>query len=465
MQTQPLILINAVGLTSRLLPYAPRLQALANEGWARALIEVAPAVTCTAQATLLTGKAPQEHGIVGNGWLFRETREARFWQQSNALLEAEPIYTTARRMAEARGRPFRAAKMFWWFNQGADVALSATPKPYYGADGNKAFGITGRPEGFCQGLEKALGPFPFPSFWGPKAGLPCTEWIAKAAARVVLEDHPDLTLVYLPHLDYEPQRHGPSGCEMPRLVGELDAACAPVLDAAKQAGARVWVVSEYGHCDVKRPVLLNRILRNAGLLAVRPGPFGEILETFESRAFAVCDHQLAHVYTAPGDGLALARARDAISGAPGVARVLAGDERGEIGLDHPRSGELVVLAEADSWFAYPYWVDDRKAPDFARCVDIHRKPGYDPCELFLDPKLVWPLGRVIRRLIQKKLGLRTLFDVIPLDPTLVRGSHGLPAATELNRPILIGDGPPPSATGSIPMTAVHDRLLSALVPG
>ncbi len=462
MESHPLILINAVGLTGRLLPYAPRLDALAKQGWSRPLVEVAPAVTCTAQATLLTGKSPQEHGIVANGWLFRDTGEVRFWQQSNALLEAEPIYATARRLAEARGRRFRAAKLFWWFNQGAEVALSATPKPYYGADGNKAFGITGRPEGFCEGLENQLGPFPFPSFWGPRAGLPCTEWIAQAAAQVVARERPELTLVYLPHLDYEPQRRGPSGCAMPRLVGELDTACAPLLDAAKREGARVWIVSEYGHCDVRRPVLLNRVLREAGLLTVRPGPFGEMLDTFESRAFAVCDHQLAHVYTARGDQKALDRAQAAITATAGVARMLAGNERGEIGLDHPRSGELVIVAERDSWFAYPYWLDDRQAPDFARTVDIHRKPGYDPCELFLDPKLAWPMGRVIRRLVQKKLGFRTLFDVIPLDPTLVKGSHGLPAALEPDRPILIGDGPAP--LGSMPMASVHDLILRAIVP-
>src|SRR5215472_5976361 len=145
MEVQPLVLINAVGLTRRLLAHAPRLEQLAASGWVRSLEEVVPAVTCTAQASILTGRTPQGHGIVGNGWLFRDTREIRFWQQSNALMEAEPIYATARRRAAERGRSFRAAKLFWWFNQGADVAISVTPKPYYGADGNKDFGITGTP--------------------------------------------------------------------------------------------------------------------------------------------------------------------------------------------------------------------------------------------------------------------------------------------------------------------------------
>lgn len=461
MEQQPLVLINAVGLTRKLLADAPRLEALARGGWLRTVEEVLPAVTCTAQASILTGLPPHGHGIVGNGWLFRETGEVRFWQQSNRLLQAEPIYVTARRLAAERGRSFRSAKMFWWFNQGADVEFSVTPKPYYGADGNKVFGITGSPDGLCERLEAAEGRFPFHTFWGPGAGRPCTDWIARASADVLRTERPDLTLVYLPHLDYDPQRFGPSGCDMPRLVRELDDACAPLLDAARHFEARVWVVSEYGHIDVNRPVYLNRALREAGLLAVRPGPFGEGLDTFGSRAFAVCDHQLAHIYCSGPD--AIERAGDLVREWPGVARVLVGEGRGQLGLDHPRSGELIALAGPDAWFAYPYWLDDRAAPDFARTVDIHRKPGYDPCELFFDPKLPWPKGRAIRRLLQKKLGFRTLFDVVPLDAGLVRGSHGLRASRDEDRPILIGDGPPPPAGGTIPMSDVHGLLLRALI--
>jgi predicted AlkP superfamily pyrophosphatase or phosphodiesterase len=460
MELQPLVLVNAVGLTQRLLSFAPRLQKLAESGWLRSLKEVMPAVTCTAQATILTGVLPQEHGIVGNGWLFRDTGEIRFWQQSNALIQSEPLYATARRRALERGARFWAAKLFWWFNQGAAVDISVTPKPHYGADGNKVFAITGVPEGTCERLERDLGRFPFHTFWGPHAGLPCTDWIARCAAAIIKQDRPELTLVYLPHLDYDLQRFGPSGCELARLVGELDNACGIVLDAALERDARVWIVSEYGHCDVTRPIALNRVLRQAGLLHVRQGPFGEMPDTFGSRAYAVCDHQVAHVYVARRDELA--RVREIIAALPGVSRVLSGSERGEIGLDHPRSGELVALAQADSWFAYPYWLDDRLSPDFARTVDIHRKPGYDPCELFFDPRLWWPRGRALARLAQKKLGFRTLFDVIPLDPDLVRGSHGVAAARAEDRPVLIGDGPAPSNEGVMPLTDVHDLVLRAL---
>jgi predicted AlkP superfamily pyrophosphatase or phosphodiesterase len=458
----PLVLILAVGLTRRLLPLAPRLDALAKGGWVRSLHEAIPAVTCTAQATILTGRLPSEHGIVGNGWYHRDTGEVRFWQQSNALIRAEPLYATARRLAAEQGRSFRAAKLFWWFNQGAKVDISVTPKPYYAADGNKAFGIDGTPRELIPRLESALGRFPFPTFWGPGAGLGCTRWIARCAAEVLRgpTGPPELTLVYLPHLDYDPQRYGPSRCDMPRLVRELDDACEPLLEAAKAIGARVWVVSEYGHCDVGRVVEPNRILRRADLLGVRPGPFGEIFDPLNSRAFAVCDHQLAHVYV--GDPADIPRVRDLIAEAPGVARVLVGEQRAEIGLDHARSGELVALAEPDAWFAYPFWLDDRHAPDYARTVDIHRKPGYDPCELFFDPKLLWAKGRAIRRLLQKKLGFRTLFDVVPLAPGLVGGSHGLAAAEQADRPVLIGDGPEPGAATTLPMAAVRDLILSAL---
>lgn len=455
MPRRPLVLILAVGLTRKLLPHAPRLSLIAQKGWVRDLREILPAVTCSAQATILTGDLPAKHGVVGNGWLYRDTREVRLWQQSNSLIESEPLYVTARREAEARGEKFRAAKLFWQFNQGADVAISVTPKPYYGADGSKAFGITGTPNGLTEQLERKLGAFPFPSYWGPTAGLPSSAWIARCAAEVVTTEVPDLTLVYLPHLDYDPQRFGPSKADMPRLVRELDDACQPLLDAAAKAGAGVWVVSEYGLVDVQRPVFVNRVLREAGLLSVRPGPFGDILDTFGSQAFAVCDHQVAHVYCSGEIG----RVRDVLAAVPGVGRVVTGEERAELGLDHPRSGELVLLAERDAWFAYPFWVEGRGEPDFARTIDIHRKPGYDPCELFWDPQLVWPKGRAIRRLIQKKLGFRTLFDVVPVDAMLVRGSHGL--ATESDRPLLIGDGAAPGE--GLSLADVRDLVLRALL--
>ena len=455
---QPIVLINAVGLTPRLLEHAPRLKAIAESGWLANMPEVLPAVTCTAQATILTGKLPNEHGVVANGWLYRNTNEIRFWQQSNRLIQAEPLYATAHQRAKEQSVPLKIAKLFWWFNQGASVDISVTPKPHYGVDGNKVFGIAGQPQIVCNSLERQLGPFPFAAFWGPMAGKPSTEWIAAASAWVLKNHEPDLTLVYLPHLDYDPQRFGPAGCAMPRIVRELDDACAPLLDAAAKLGAKVWIVSEYGHCDVKRPVLVNRILREARFLDVRNGPFGEQLDLYSSRAFAVCDHQLAHVYVAnPED---MPRLRETLKAVPGVAQVFCGPEREQIHLNHTRAGEIVLLAESNAWFAYPFWLNDAVAPDYARAVAIHHKPGFDPCELFFDPALWFPKLHAARRLIQKKLGFRMTMDVVPLDGSIVRGSHGLPAADPLDRPILIGHGRSPGP--SVPMTDVRDLLLGAL---
>lgn len=364
---------------------------------------------------MLTGVAPRDHGIVGNGWYFRDTGEIRFWQQSNALVQAPKLY---------EGIP--TAKMFWWYNQGAPVKWFATPKPHYGCDGSKAFGILDKTE--CD-LTSKHGDFPFFSFWGPKAGLPSSQWIAEASATVLREKQPELTFVYLPHLDYDFQRLPKHN---PERVREVDACVKTVADAVDDIGGTTVVVSEYGLVPVDKPVMINRILRSAGLLEVRNGPFGEMLMPMDSRAFAVADHQLAHVYV--NDRSCLTEVRNLLESTEGVAQVA---EPGDLELDHPRSGELIALAEENAWFTYYYWLDDTQAPDFAPTVDIHRKPGYDPCELFMTSP-----ARAAFRVAQKKLGMRYKMDVIPLDPTLVRGSHGL-RPDPGKGPLIVGPESPP----------------------
>lgn len=404
--------INVVGLTPKLLPHAPRLAAL---GAANVWTSPLPAVTCTSQATMLTGLSPREHGIVGNGWYFRDTQEIRFWQQANSLVGGEKLYEGV-----------ETAKMFWWFNQSAPVRYSATPKPHYGCDGSKLFDILDHTG--CD-LTRRLGEFPFFAFWGPGAGLASTDWIADATAIVMREQRPQLTLAYLPHLDYDFQRlpnHDPA------RVAEVDAAAGRIIDAAESIDATVVAVSEYGLVPVDHPVHINRHLREAGWLDPRQGPFGEMLIPGECEAFAVADHQLAHVYVRNPEKIGAVR--DLLESVPGIDAVM---DPAAIELDHPRSGELIALAQADAWFSYYYWLDDQLAPDFARTVDIHRKPGYDPCELFLTSKL-----RTIRKLARKKLGFRYKMDVIPLDATLVRGSHGLHPDDQAG-PLVIGPGDPP----------------------
>lgn len=403
--------INVVGLTSELLQWAPRIKAV---GEACPWQSPFPAVTCTSQATMLTGLSPRQHGIVGNGWYFKDTGEIRFWQQSNALVQGEKLYEGV-----------QTAKMFWWFNQGAPVRWFATPKPHYGCDGSKAFGILDQTD--CNLVERC-GEFPFFTFWGPGAGLPCSQWIAAASAEVMRTNKPELTLVYLPHLDYDYQR---LSVKDPQRVAEVDQCAGQVIDAANEIGAAVVVVSEYGLVPVSRAVMINQHLRQAGLLVVRDGPFGEMLMPMDSKAFAVVDHQLAHVYV--NDSQVDQQVKKIVEQIPGVAAVV---EPGDLQLDHPRSGRWVALAEPDAWFAYYYWLDQQRAPDFARTVDIHRKPGYDPCELFMTSKV-----RAAARLAQKKLGFRYRMDVIPLDPSLVKGSHGLRPPAEQGA-VIVGPNPP-----------------------
>lgn len=405
-------IINVVGLTPELLEYAPNIRQL---GTAVPWNAPYPAVTCTSQATMLTGLAPKDHGVVGNGWYFRDTSEVRFWQQSNSLIQHRGLLYD----------DIETAKLFWWFNQHAPVRWSVTPKPHYGCDGSKVFDVLDQTG--CN-LTQQLGAFPFFSFWGPNAGLPASDWIAKATAIVMRTNQPELTLTYLPHLDYDFQRLASPPLER---VAEVDRCAATVIDAAQAIGAIPIVVSEYGLVPVCKSVSINRALRQAGLLAVRKGPFGEVLLPGDSKAFAVVDHQLAHLYVRdPG---LMQEVKRLVQSLDGVASVL---HPAELALDHPRSGEWIVLAEEDAWFNYYYWLDDAFAPDFARTVDIHRKPGYDPVELFMSSKL-----RAMARLAQKKLGFRYKMDVIPLDANLVQGSHGLrPIANK--GPLIVGPGAP-----------------------
>jgi len=346
---------------------------------------------------MLTGLRPSKHGIVGNGWYFRDTCEVRFWQQANPLIQGEKFYDG-----------IQTAKMFWWFNQGSGCQWSVTPKPNYGSDGSKEFGIINSTG--CD-LEGELGPFPFQAFWGPMAGLASSAWIARSSEIVMRQHKPRLTLVYLPHLDYGFQR---SPEKSPERVAEVDHCASYIIDAANDIGAQVVVVSEYGLVPVSRPVMINQELRREGWLTVRDGPFGEMLMPIDSKAFAVADHQVAHIYV---NGLPLEDVKARVEAIDGVQCVVRPEE---LDLDHPRSGEIIALSEPDAWFAYYYWLDNKRRPDFATSVDIHRKPGFDPCELFMTSKL-----RAVVRVAQKKLGFRYRMDFVPLDPKLVRGSHGL----------------------------------------
>lgn len=448
-------ILNVVGLTPRLIgAHTPRLRQAAESGGLTRVKPVLPAVTCTAQSTYLTGLLPERHGAVANGWYDRTLAEHQFWKQSNHLVHGEKLWETCR-----RARPgFTCAKLFWWYNMYSSADWSITPRPLYPSDGRKVFDIHGSPPSLREEIKRDLGPFPFPAFWGPAAGLASSEWIAESARWIEQRYRPDLSLVYLPHLDYNLQRLGPDD---PRLANDLraiDAVAGRLMDDNAKAGVRTVVLSEYGITAVKRSIALNRVFRAKGWLTIKDELGRELLDCGASKVFAITDHQVAHIYV--NDPALLSAAGAAVAATKGVARVLDAEGKRTVGLAHARAGDLVAFSEEDAWFTYHYWEDDRKAPDFARCVDIHRKFGYDPAELFIDPAIIMPKLRIAGKLLKKALGFRMLMDVIPLDPGLVKGSHGtLPASSE-DWPVLIGAG---TSESPIEPESVHQRLLAVCV--
>jgi len=390
---------------------------------------------------------------VANGWYFRDLSEVWLWRQSDRLVEGEKIWQAARK----RDAEFRCAKMFWWYNMYSDVDFSVTPRPIYAADGRKLPDVYTQPAQLRDELNERFGTFPLFNFWGPAAGIVSSKWIADASMHVYRSHRPTLTLIYLPHLDYCLQKLGPGHPDVGAEVEAVDALCGRIFDEALADGASVMVVSEYGITPVTGPVHINRCLHEAGLIAVREEQGGELLDAGASEAFAVADHQIAHVYVR--DKSRLAEVTGLLGELEGIEAVWDEEGKRRMGLDHPRSGELVALAASDRWFSYYYWLDDGRAPDFARTVEIHRKPGYDPVELFVDPGLRAPKLSIAWRLAKKALGFRTLMDVIPLDASLVRGSHGRVGEDANTGPLCISSDPDRLPRDGISAPEVKDLVL------
>ncbi len=453
----PTVVLNIVGLDAGLLrKHAPRLRAIAEHGSSRIIAPTFPALTCSAQASMVTGRPPSEHGIVGNGWYDRESHEVRFWKQSNRLVRGEKVWETARH----RDPKCTCCTMFWWYNMYASSDWAVTPRPMYPADGRKLPDIWTNPAALREQLQGELGQFPLFRFWGPAADLTSTRWIVDAGRIVQSRHEPTLHLIYLPHLDYTLQQFGPDAPEAAKATADIDDLAGALAEDLIEQGCRVLIVSEYGIGPVDDAAAPNRSLRDAGLLAVRTECGRELLDPGASRAFAVVDHQIAHVYVHdPADLAETIRVLEAVDG---VDRVLSGSALADAKLDHERTGDLVLISDPRRLFTWDYWYDETKAPDYARTVDIHRKPGYDPRELFIDPELTAPKLKIASTLIRKKLGFRTLLDVIPLDTSLVRGSHGRTDLGDDRRPVLLCSEPMEQLPELVESTAVRDVMLDLL---
>jgi predicted AlkP superfamily pyrophosphatase or phosphodiesterase len=451
------VVLNIVALSPRVIgEHTPFLKKWIEKG-KRAVVEpVLPAVTCSAQSVYLTGKWPSENGIVGNGWYFKDECEIKFWRQSNHLVQSPKVWD----VLKAENPDFTVANMFWWYNMYSTSDYAVTPRPLYLQDGRKMPDCHSQPMELRERLQKELGQFPLFSFWGPKTTIESSRWIAEAAKKVDQWHNPTLNLIYIPHLDYGLQKYGIDFDKISRDLREVDDLAKDLITYFENQGTQVLLLSEYAITSVSKPVHLNRIFREKGWIQVKDELGKETLDAGTSEVFAVADHQVAHIHV--NDKSILKEVKTLLEKTPGVEKVL--DEEGKKAhhIDHERSGDFVVIADADSWFTYYFWLDDAKAPDYARCVDIHRKPGYDPVELVLDPKIKFPLVTVGSKVLKKKLGFRYLMDVIPLDATLVKGAHGRVSESDLDKPVFVSQDKALLESEKIQPTSVFDLIIRAV---
>ncbi|MGY3214398.1 alkaline phosphatase family protein [Mucilaginibacter sp. HD30] len=408
------VVIDVVGLSKSVIgEYTPFLQKYIAERNINTIEPVLPAVTTSVQSTYLTGQWPTETGIVGNGWFDRTDSEVKFWKQSNKLVNGEKIWDKAKK----EDPNFTSANMFWWYNMYSTADFSVTPRPQYLADGRKMPDCYSQPAELRDVLQEKLGQFPLFQFWGPGANIKSTQWIADASMLNDDMNDPTFTVIYLPHLDYCLQKFGPDLSKISTELGEIDKVVEQLVTFYQKKNAEIIILSEYGIASVNNPIHLNRLLRNEGLIQIRVERGLELLDAAASKAFAVADHQIAHIYI--NDPTVTEKVKALLKSVNGIELILDREAQKSYHIDHERAGDLVVVASENSWFTYYFWVNDALAPDYARCVDIHKKPGYDPVEMFMTSK-----ARAGYKLLRKLAGFRYVMDVIPLDATLIKGSHG-----------------------------------------
>ncbi|MEX2171161.1 MAG: nucleotide pyrophosphatase/phosphodiesterase family protein [Pirellulales bacterium] len=430
------VLLSIPGLRERDVASMPNLDALARDGERAALTPSFPAVTCPVQANMTTGCLPREHGVVANGFYWRERGEVEMWTAWNDCITRPQLWD----LLHERNPSLTSAVWFPLHSKGCGADYICTPAPVHNPDGSESLWCYTRPEPMYGELRDALGHFPLKHFWGPLAGIQSTAWIVASAVWAAARYRPNLFYVYLPHLDYAAQKHGPDSPQANASLTELDAEIGKLVAGVEAAYSErpLWIVaSEYAIVPVSHVTYPNRVLREAGLLAIRDEDGRELLDVANSPAWALVDHQFSHVFVRDRDSSTIKKVADLFRNQEGIAEVLVGEERAKYALDHERSGDVVLISTPDSWQAYYWWLDDERAPAFAHTVDIHRKPGYDPVELFFDPV---------------KKG-------IPLDATLVKGSHGAPVQRDGPRGVVVSSRKGILDTEQLADTEVADVVL------
>jgi predicted AlkP superfamily pyrophosphatase or phosphodiesterase len=395
------ILIDVVGLEPDHLDsgLVPNIVRISEAGETARFVPTFPAVTSTVQASILSGKYPREHGIISNGLYDRNTYNVSFWEQSSSLVQVPRIWDSAKQEENKK-----TAVLFWQNTMYANSDIVVTPRPIH-LDDKVVMWCYSKPVGYYERLKEKFGEFDLTSYWGPFASSKSSEWITNAAEYTLETERPNFLFVYIPHVDYSAQRYGKGSVQVKDDIKKADEMVGRIVNKSIDLGindqTQFVILSEYSFNDVNSAIPLNLVLRDAGLLSIRPINEKEYLDFEYSKAFAMVDHQIAHIYIKEGYER---ETREVLESTKGIDMVLNDRGKKDLSIDHERSGELIAISERDKWFSYYWWNDESLAPDFARKVDIHRKPGYDPVELFVDQKT----------------------RSIPLDPSLVKGSHGRP---------------------------------------
>jgi predicted AlkP superfamily pyrophosphatase or phosphodiesterase len=395
------ILVDVVGLEEKHLDSGllPNVAKIAENGEIGKLEPTFPAVTSTVQASVLSGKYPREHGIISNGLYDRNTYNVSFWEQSSSLVQSQRIWDTVK-----KSNGIKTAVLFWQNTMYANSDIVITPRPIH-LDDKMVMWCYSKPVGYYEKLKEKLGEFNLAGYWGPLASPKSSEWITNAAEYTLESERPNFLFVYIPHADYSAQRFGKGAVQVRDDLKKADELVGRLVQKVIELGIRdetqFIILSEYAFNDVNGAVPLNVVLRDADLLSIRTIQEKEYLDLEYSKAFAMVDHQVAHIYVKNGYER---ETRKVLENTNGVETILDSSGKKELAIDHERSGELIAISTRDRWFSYYWWHDESRAPDFARKVDIHRKPGYDPVELFIDHKT----------------------KSIPLDASLIKGSHGRP---------------------------------------
>ena len=366
-----------------------------------------PAVTCSVQASIFSGTYPSKHGIISNGYYDQILKHVSFWEQSSDLVNSPRIWDTLKKILPDS----KSGLLFLQNSLYANSDVVITPKPIH-LDDKMIMWCYSKPENFYEKISESIGNFDLKSYWGPFSSIQSSNWIINSAKKTIETHKPDLLIVYLPHLDYTSQKFGPDSDEFKESVMELDNLLGDFslfLNQEFNDEYEIIILSEYTFNSVSKSISPNLILRQAGLLSTRRIEGKDYIDYEFSKAFAMVDHQIAHIYINPGYEDEVYQ----ILKNKNLGIILDSKLQKELKINHSKSGNLILCANTDSWFNYYWWDDVKYAPDFTFGVDIHRKPGYDPLELFFDFKT----------------------KQISHDTSLIKGSHGL-IPTDDNLPLI-----------------------------